>query len=309
VGMERVSVARPIATNAKYCYSMKDKLKGTTMQTIFDTLAAFWTQTPVKMWLGFLAVGLCAEVFFSAEKGQPLRDILFNVRYSLIYLAVIFIGSPTISTATSQIAQYLGAGWINLDVFSQDNVLSQIAAALLLMFCVDFFYYWWHRTQHKVSWLWDQHALHHSDESLNVSTSMRHHWSEFIFQGFVVSLPMAILFKMTPVSMWTVSTVIAFWSWFIHLNVKLHLGRFSWLIAGPQLHRIHHSAERKHYDKNFAAYFPIWDVLFGSYYAPQRDEYPKTGIPEGPVATVAEASVYPFARWARRLAKKRAVSD
>jgi len=33
------------------------------------------------------------------------------------------------------------------------------------------------------------------------------------------------------------------------------------------------------YDKNFAAFFPVIDILFGTYYRPRRDEYPRTGIP------------------------------
>jgi sterol desaturase/sphingolipid hydroxylase (fatty acid hydroxylase superfamily) len=271
------------------------------MQTIIDTIAAFWTQTPVKLWIGFLAVGLCAEVFFSAEKSQPRQDTFFNIRYGALYLAILFLLSPAINTAVGQIVKLLGAGWINLDIFSRENIPGQIAAATLSVFVIDFFYYWWHRFQHTIPWLWDQHALHHSDESLNASTSMRSHWSEFIIQGFLITLPMTVLFKMTPVNIWTVSTVISSWTWFIHLNVKLHLGRFAWIIAGPQLHRIHHSAERKHFDKNFAAYFPIWDVIFGSYYAPAKDEYPKTGISEGKPSTISEAAVFPFKLWARRI--------
>jgi hypothetical protein len=30
--------------------------------------------------------------------------------------------------------------------------------------------------------------------------------------------------------------------------------------------------------KNFVAFFPIWDILFGTYYHPARDEFPPTGV-------------------------------
>jgi sterol desaturase/sphingolipid hydroxylase (fatty acid hydroxylase superfamily) len=35
-----------------------------------------------------------------------------------------------------------------------------------------------------------------------------------------------------------------------------------WLLTSPQYHRIHHSLKPAHFDKNFAAWFPLWDILF-----------------------------------------------
>ena len=42
----------------------------------------------------------------------------------------------------------------------------------------DFFYYWLHRLQHEVPALWEQHKLHHMDETLSCLTNLRHHWLE-----------------------------------------------------------------------------------------------------------------------------------
>jgi sterol desaturase/sphingolipid hydroxylase (fatty acid hydroxylase superfamily) len=50
------------------------------------------------------------------------------------------------------------------------------------------------------------------------------------------------------------------------------------VIAEPRFHRIHHSLENRHFDKNFAFMFPVWDVIFGTAYCPAADEYPKTGL-------------------------------
>jgi sterol desaturase/sphingolipid hydroxylase (fatty acid hydroxylase superfamily) len=51
------------------------------------------------------------------------------------------------------------------------------------------------------------------------------------------------------------------------------------LLAGPQWHRIHHSTQPEHANRNFAAFFPFLDTLFGTYYAPRAGEYPPTGRP------------------------------
>lgn len=55
-----------------------------------------------------------------------------------------------------------------------------------------------------------------------------------------------------------------------HLNVRVGVGRLNWLVSTPQIHRIHHSTQPEHEDKNFAAYFPVCDVLFGTYYPPRK---------------------------------------
>jgi sterol desaturase/sphingolipid hydroxylase (fatty acid hydroxylase superfamily) len=57
---------------------------------------------------------------------------------------------------------------------------------------------------------------------------------------------------------------------------------------------------RAHFDQNFAAFFPIWDVLFGTYHYPKRDEYPSTGVHgEKEVQTLWEGATLAFREWHR----------
>jgi sterol desaturase/sphingolipid hydroxylase (fatty acid hydroxylase superfamily) len=48
-------------------------------------------------------------------------------------------------------------------------------------------------------------------------------------------------------------------------------------LVTPQSHRIHHSIEPEHQDKNFGSLFSIWDFMFGTQVTAWRD-YPETGI-------------------------------
>ena len=73
-----------------------------------------------------------------------------------------------------------------------------------------------------------------------------------------------------------------FFAMFPHMNIRLELGPLTRLILGPQLHRIHHSVYREHFNTNFAGAFPVWDLVFGTYRAPGRGEFPPTGLPETP---------------------------
>jgi sterol desaturase/sphingolipid hydroxylase (fatty acid hydroxylase superfamily) len=138
------------------------------------------------------------------------------------------------------------------------------------------------------------------DEGINVSTNLRHHWIEDLARIPTIVIPMALLFDLSPRSGGAAGMVFAGWTYFFHSNLRLHLGRFSWVLNAPQTHRIHHSRLSEHYDKNFAAFFPIWDVIFGTYFHPRRGEFPPTGVPdEPPVSNVWDAAALPFRTWRR----------
>jgi sterol desaturase/sphingolipid hydroxylase (fatty acid hydroxylase superfamily) len=116
---------------------------------------------------------------------------------------------------------------------------------------------------------------------------------------------MAILFDLSPGVGGAIGFVFSAWTFFIHANLKLSLGRLSWLFDGPQLHRIHHSRLLEHFDRNFAAFFPIWDVIFGTYYHPRPDEFPPTGVAGEPeVTTFRDAAWLPFRTWRQALSSQ-----
>jgi sterol desaturase/sphingolipid hydroxylase (fatty acid hydroxylase superfamily) len=84
---------------------------------------------------------------------------------------------------------------------------------------------------------------------------------------------------------------------FVHANLNWTLGPFKYVIAGPVFHRWHHTAADRGGSKNFAGTFPIWDLLFGTFYMPARKLPDAYGIddkrfPEG----FAAQMLYPFRR-------------
>ncbi len=258
-------------------------------------------QTPIKLWVGCFCVGMIAE--WISERAQPDAKYLLNLRYSLIYLLAIFFLAPSVTMLGVMALDAVGRAHLaNLNVLSDESILQQIASWMLYLLLLDFFYYWFHRAQHSIGLLWDQHEVHHSDTTLNVSTGARHHWSEFILQQLFVIVPLSVLFELTPQRTGVVAAVFGSWAFFNHLNIKLPLGRYSWLVVAPQLHWIHHSRLPQHLNRNFAGYFPVWDVLFGTYCAPERDEYPPVGLVSGHrIETAWSATVWPFTRWLGRL--------
>jgi len=50
-----------------------------------------------------------------------------------------------------------------------------------------------------------------------------------------------------------------------------------YILVTPQSHRVHHSVEERHFEKNFGSLFCIWDFIFRTQYW-EFSEYPETGI-------------------------------
>ena len=147
----------------------------------------------------------------------------------------------------------------------------------LSFFISDFFYYWFHRLQHRQRVLWRVHSVHHSIEELNAINDY-HHVLEDILRFPLVFVPLALLVELQTPSVVIYSTLLAWSGQLTHANSKVSYGWLRYVFAEPRFHRIHHSVETRHWDKNFAFLFPVWDIIFGTAYFPSRDEYPKTGL-------------------------------
>lgn len=222
--------------------------------------------------------GLLLERLFPAERGQPWSHIGFNLLYTPVYFLLTGLALPPLHAITAPWISGFG-GWLPIEL--AETPLGLLGQGLAYIAVYDFFYYWFHRAQHTLPVLWTQHKLHHSDASLNISTSSRHHWLEDPLRVFLMMLPMALVFDVREPTEGWIALPLLLWPFFIHLNVRLPLGPLTPLLAGPQLHRIHHSREPQHHDRNFAAFLPVWDVLFGTYCRPQPGEYPRTGLDTG----------------------------
>jgi sterol desaturase/sphingolipid hydroxylase (fatty acid hydroxylase superfamily) len=130
-----------------------------------------------------------------------------------------------------------------------------LASFLVYFALYDFAAYWVHRAQHRISWWWALHSLHHSQRQVTVWTDDRNHILDDFLVTLVVQPDDYVLILM-------VGRLIESWS---HANVDMGFG---WLLVGPRFHRLHHALasaqELRIHDHNFAPVFPIWDVLFGT---------------------------------------------
>ena len=159
-------------------------------------------------------------------------------------------------------------------------------AYLALRDCLEFLY---HRAQHVVPLLWSMHALHHSDPNMSALTTSRHFWGDQIIKAITIWPLAALIIAPTPV-MLGLFNFISLWNFVTHARLPLSFGPLSWLLNSPAYHRRHHSSLPEHYNSNYAALFPIFDLLCGSYNRPTG--FPPTGLETKP-ESLADLLLWP----------------
>jgi sterol desaturase/sphingolipid hydroxylase (fatty acid hydroxylase superfamily) len=158
-----------------------------------------------------------------------------------------------------------------------DGVTLPFAAAFAIYFvAMDLGEYLFHRAQHTIPWLWKLHALHHSDPDMNATTTERHFWGDQFLKAVTIYPAAVLLIQPTPVVL-LAYILVTQWNFVAHARLPWSFGQLSWALNSPAYHRRHHSSLPEHYNSNFAAILPIWDLLLGSYHVPQGN-MPPTGL-------------------------------
>jgi sterol desaturase/sphingolipid hydroxylase (fatty acid hydroxylase superfamily) len=165
--------------------------------------------------------------------------------------------------------------------------------ALAAAFVGDFFYYWCHRAQHRIGLLWRFHAVHHSVRELS-GVAAYHHVSEELIKILLYSLPLSFFID-DPLGAPVLGAILGVQGHYLHSATRLNLGPLGRLIQDNRFHRIHHSIEPAHWDKNFGVVTTLWDWLFGTAHFPAKAEWPATGVEGAPEpAGVADFYLLPF---------------
>jgi len=228
------------------------------------------------------AVGMCTifwliEIFRPSTTDIGIKGRLSNLaRYALLLLGLALC-TPLMVLANSLLPAVSLIDRIAPDWRSQ-GLLGGVLATLIYAVVWDFFQYWMHRLEHKLPVLWFFHRTHHSDAHMNSSTSLRQSLGGAMLGFFLTSIPAAIVCGggMLPY----LGSLILFsgWGYFNHANIRVPLGPLGVVLSGPQWHRIHHGVSPQYHNCNYAAFFPIYDLLFGTLRLPQKNEWVQTGI-------------------------------
>jgi sterol desaturase/sphingolipid hydroxylase (fatty acid hydroxylase superfamily) len=138
-------------------------------------------------------------------------------------------------------------------------------AALLL----DLAIYGQHVVFHAVPFFWRLHRMHHADLEFDVTTGLRFHPGEIVV-SMLIKFAAVFIVGPAPVAVLIFEVLLNVTSMFNHGNVRLpaQLDRMLRLfVVTPDMHRVHHSTDRRETDSNFGFNVPWWDRLFGTYRA------------------------------------------
>jgi sterol desaturase/sphingolipid hydroxylase (fatty acid hydroxylase superfamily) len=215
----------------------------------------------------YSAVFIPLERLFALRGEQPVFRRQWIVDLTYFFINSLLIEVLTILTLKPALILF---DWARLEsVSSAVGSLPLFVQVPTLLLVADFTQYWVHRTFHRMPFLWPFHAIHHSIEEMDWLAGSRLHLLDVIVTRGLTYVPIFVLGFSQPALMVYVF-IVAAQATFIHANVRWEFRPVRALIATPAFHHWHHSAEREAVDKNFAVHTPLWDILFGTYYLPDR---------------------------------------
>ena len=139
---------------------------------------------------------------------------------------------------------------------------------------IDLCNYLAHYVAHKQRFWWATHVTHHSSEHLNLSTSFRNSWTQYLKIIFFIPVWSMGIHPVVTFTCYQLDLLYQFW---IHTEVIPKLPRWlEYIFVTPSHHRVHHGRNPNYIDKNFGTTFIIWDRLFGTFV--EETEKPVYGL-------------------------------
>ena len=252
-----------------------------------------------------ISIGLAAGFtvltwFFACNPGQAWwhkRDLVTDLCY-WFFIPVItrFLRIGLLIAAAAIVFQITTAD--GLVTFYENGhgplaSLPLVAQGVIFLIGEDIILYWTHRWFHGEA-MWKYHAVHHSSEELEWISAARFHPVN-LFLGSVAADVVMLLAGISPNVFVVLGPLTIAHSAFVHANLHWTLGPFRYVIATPVFHRWHHTAADRGGEKNFAATFPVLDLIFGTFYMPKGELPDRYGIAEREFPTSFPAQlVHPF---------------
>ena len=212
-------------------------------------------------YFGLLLLLGAGEVFKPLALDKNERKRRWGTNFALTFINIIALGAlPVTGFTLANYAETRGLGLLNL--YEQPWELT-----LLAVFLIRSFISWFnHLLTHKIPFLWRIHRVHHLDNRLDISTTVRFHPLEFIVNLLVIA-PFIFAFGLPVWALMAYEVLDVIINVFSHSNVRIpdFLERtLRWIIVTPGVHRVHHSSFQPETDSNYGAVLTLWDRLFGT---------------------------------------------
>jgi len=196
------------------------------------------------------------------------RDIIANIVNLYITGAVVaFLLLPLLQFIPEH---FLGRKYLA----GSPEVLGPIWVQIpVLLVSVSLFRYWMHRWQHSNEFLWKLHSYHHRVTDLTATNGEVSNPVDFALRNIIVFLMLGIV-GFSPIAILIAFTIANTTAVFSHCGGDVRGGFLNYLFVTPEVHRWHHAVDVPQgygYSCNYGVEFSFWDVIFGTYYLPQKD--------------------------------------
>ena len=195
----------------------------------------------------------------STEQRIISRDLVINV---ITGGSIFVLAKPLTDWLSTQLQWSFWAPPI------ESSVLQFLLAFVLL----DFTRYWLHYAHHRVPLLWRFHTVHHSSETLDVTSGLRMHVLDFLQLALVPMLLFGVCLDVRGWADWVLPAALSvgvFFDAFQHANLRFDVSKpwnRAWhkIFNNPHFHVWHHTREGAVKDGNYGNSLVIWDRLFGT---------------------------------------------
>jgi sterol desaturase/sphingolipid hydroxylase (fatty acid hydroxylase superfamily) len=223
------------------------------------------------------ALLLAARVRFGRGWARRVAtaELRTDAAYSVFYLGGVYaflVSGPLYRYLNGLVATY--APFLQLGLLRHLPWWAQFFVASVVM---DGVLYWTHRAMHARPSLWAFHSVHHSQREMTALANFRFHAGDVLVRGLAQFVPGLLLG--IPLWAWLPSVWIQVaLDCLAHSGLGWSYGPLGRVLVSPRFHRLHHSAEPGHADRNFGMTYSFWDRLFGT--ADARADEPRAyGLP------------------------------
>lgn len=177
------------------------------------------------------------------------------------------LGLWGVNSAISLLVIIPVAHWATANTIAWRPEISPLWIFIILDFVLlDALIYWWHRANHEINFFWRFHEIHHLDQFLDVTTSVRFHFGEVVLST-VFRVIIIILLDIPFVSVVIFEIFLLMASGFHHANIKIPRSweiYISRIFVTPSIHGIHHHAISADTNSNYSSVLSCWDRIFKS---------------------------------------------
>jgi sterol desaturase/sphingolipid hydroxylase (fatty acid hydroxylase superfamily) len=158
----------------------------------------------------------------------------------------------------------------------------------------DFLGYVSHIARHRFDFLWNFHAIHHSQRELNLFTQHRFHDVDIFADQFIRTLPLMLL-SPSLIVIGVYNTVALVHFRLYHCPIRTNYGPLRYVLVTPQSHRIHHASDPRLQNSNFGIFFSVWDHIFGTQHQSYDRYVTQLGLQDSAFPVEQDTSVGGFA--------------